>query len=89
MCKLIFFTLNFFFSYVIWLGDHNFRINEGITRDEILTRIADNSLDWLLEREQLKVTMQAGEAFHELSEPPIKFPPTYKFIFNTDEYDSK
>jgi phosphatidylinositol-bisphosphatase len=36
--------------------------------------------------EQLKLEQRAGHVFEGWNENPICFPPTYKFIINSDEY---
>ncbi|KAG8231620.1 hypothetical protein J437_LFUL010298 [Ladona fulva] len=43
----------------------------------------------LLEEDQLHFVMTSGAAFSELVEEPITFPPTYKFLFNSSDYDLK
>lgn len=45
--------------------------------------------DALLEQDQLREVMKSGEAFSELHEPPIEFPPTYKFNIHSSIYDLK
>lgn len=50
---------------------------------------AYNDLDFLLKKDQLKVSQRAGLAFEEFIEPEIKFPPTYKYKKYTTNYDKK
>ncbi|EEB10061.1 Skeletal muscle and kidney-enriched inositol phosphatase, putative [Pediculus humanus corporis] len=78
-----------FHDYVFWLGDHNFRIDEAISHEEILDKIKAKKLDWLKNVDQLTSVRRNGQAFSELIEEPFNFPPTYKYIFKTCEYDPK
>jgi phosphatidylinositol-bisphosphatase len=39
--------------------------------------------------EQLTLEQRAGRVFEGWHENPIGFPPTYKFIINSDEYFGK
>ena len=48
---------------------------------------AANDLDFLLKKDQLKVSQRAGLAFEEFTEPEVKFPPTYKYKKYTTSYD--
>ncbi|KAM7272817.1 hypothetical protein ACFE04_027481 [Oxalis oulophora] len=63
---------------VIFLGDFNYRL-DGITYDEARDFVSQRSFDWLKERDQLRVEMEAGNVFQGMHEAVIKFPPTYKF----------
>ena len=74
---------------MFWLGDHNFRIDEAISHEEILDKIKAKKLDWLKNVDQLTSVRRNGQAFSELIEEPFNFPPTYKYIFKTCEYDPK
>ncbi|XP_073981738.1 inositol polyphosphate 5-phosphatase K-like [Rhodnius prolixus] len=78
-----------FHDYVFWFGDVNFRLeNENnLNADTIIQHIKDNNFLTLLKYDQLKSAMVTGEAFSELIEPDITFPPTYKYIFHSNEYD--
>lgn len=50
---------------------------------------AADDLDFLLKKDQLKVSQRAGLAFEEFTEPEVKFPPTYKYKKYTTSYDKK
>lgn len=77
-------------SYVFWIGDLNFRLHgEDLTATEIDILVRKNELKSLLTRDQLKMVMEKGEAFSELNENPITFPPTYKYEFASQEFDLK
>ncbi|XP_003487528.1 inositol polyphosphate 5-phosphatase K-like [Bombus impatiens] len=79
-----------FHDYVFWIGDLNFRLHgEDLTATEIDILVRKNELRSLLTRDQLKMVMEKGEAFSELNENPITFPPTYKYEFASQEFDLK
>ncbi|XP_076473259.1 inositol polyphosphate 5-phosphatase K isoform X2 [Bombus vancouverensis nearcticus] len=79
-----------FHDYVFWIGDLNFRLHgEDLTATEIDILVRKNELKSLLTRDQLKMVMEKGEAFSELNENPITFPPTYKYEFASQEFDLK
>lgn len=78
-----------FHDYVFWIGDLNFRLMEGLTAAQIDSYVESNELDHLLKHDQLKNIMATGEAFAELNEGKITFPPTYKYEFGTQDYDLK
>lgn len=75
---------------MFWIGDLNFRLHgEDLTATEIDVLVRKNELKSLLTRDQLKMVMEKGEAFSELNENPITFPPTYKYEFASQEFDLK
>lgn len=77
-------------DYVFWIGDLNFRLNgEDLSALDIDFLVKTKKLKFLLDRDQLKAVMAAGEAFAELNENVITFPPTYKYEFFSQEYDLK
>ncbi|XP_076303656.1 inositol polyphosphate 5-phosphatase K [Lasioglossum baleicum] len=77
-------------DYIFWIGDLNFRLHgEDLTAEDIDMKVKQNQLKPLLERDQLKRVMQRGEAFEELNENVITFPPTYKYEFQSQEFDLK
>ncbi|XP_043667491.1 inositol polyphosphate 5-phosphatase K-like isoform X2 [Vespula pensylvanica] len=79
-----------FHDYVFWIGDLNFRLHgEDLTATDIDLLVKKNQLNLLLERDQLKLVMRNGDAFAELNENVIEFPPTYKFEFASQEFDLK
>ncbi|XP_046427714.1 inositol polyphosphate 5-phosphatase K-like isoform X1 [Neodiprion fabricii] len=80
----------FYHDYVFWIGDLNFRLNgEELSAEEIDLLVKKNQLDLLLDKDQLMAVMHSGEAFSELIENDIKFPPTYKYEFGSQEFDFK
>ncbi|KAL1140543.1 hypothetical protein AAG570_000473, partial [Ranatra chinensis] len=80
-----------FHDYIFWFGDLNFRLGdiESLSAVEIERMIKRNQFESLLERDQLRKVMSSGDAFSELVEEELSFPPTYKYLFNSEEYDLK
>ncbi|XP_015597321.1 inositol polyphosphate 5-phosphatase K isoform X2 [Cephus cinctus] len=77
-------------DYVFWIGDLNFRLaGEDLTAVDIDLLVKKSQLDLLMRRDQLKIAMETGEAFSELTESEITFPPTYKYEFASQEFDLK
>ncbi|CAA7398146.1 unnamed protein product [Spirodela intermedia] len=69
---------------IIWLGDLNYRLaGGGGDTSELLQRS-----EWtaLLERDQLRKERRAGRVFVGWEEGRICFPPTYKYVANSDRY---
>jgi len=79
----------FLTSYIFWIGDLNFRLNGEESAADIDVLVKQEQLKELLERDQLKMVMREGQAFAELSEEKITFPPTYKYEFESQEFDLK
>ncbi|CRG89862.1 Polyphosphatidylinositol phosphatase INP52 [Talaromyces islandicus] len=71
---------------IIWLGDFNYRIGAGDR--EVRQLIKKHEYGKLYENDQLNLQMIAGRTFPFYSEGLIQFPPTYKFDFGSDEYDT-
>nr|XP_024359315.1 type I inositol polyphosphate 5-phosphatase 8-like isoform X3 [Physcomitrium patens]PNR31685.1 hypothetical protein PHYPA_025807 [Physcomitrium patens] len=69
---------------IIWLGDLNYRIDLPDKETWILV----NQCDWksLLPRDQLRMERDAGRVFKGWHEDAISFPPTYKFVEESDQY---
>lgn len=77
-------------DYIFWIGDLNFRLNgEELTAADIDLLVKKNQLNELLERDQLMMVMKEQQAFAELNESSITFPPTYKYEFESLEFDLK
>lgn len=80
------------FDCVFWFGDLNFRIEssfrEVISLLNELDKTSNPSMECLLKDDQLIRTMELGNAFHGFNEPPIYFPPTFKFRIGSNDFDS-
>ncbi|XP_073316420.1 type II inositol polyphosphate 5-phosphatase 15-like isoform X1 [Primulina huaijiensis] len=63
---------------VVFLGDFNYRLG-GISYDEARDFVSQRCFDWLKEKDQLRVEMEAGNVFQGMREGYIGFPPSYKF----------
>ncbi|CBK21635.2 uncharacterized protein [Blastocystis hominis] len=73
---------------IFWIGDLNYRITSDVPTLRVFDYARDD-LDYLLKKDQLKVSQRAGLAFEEFTEPEVKFPPTYKYKKYTTQYDKK
>ena len=76
---------------MFWFGDLNFRLNDpNVLSAENIDRLTKKGeLESLFDKDQLKNVMTSGEAFSELIEHQLTFPPTYKYLFNSNQYDLK
>ncbi|KAL4351930.1 hypothetical protein GQ457_06G007810 [Hibiscus cannabinus] len=69
---------------IIWLGDLNYRLAAGCADTyELLTK---NDWQKLLEKDQLRLEQRAGRVFKGWEEGTIYFPPTYKYLADSDDY---
>ncbi len=74
-------------SYLFFFGDLNFRIENSI--ENVKELIVKQDFNKLLEYDQLKqILKKNGTSFNNFKEMQIKFPPTYKFDLNTNNYDT-
>ncbi|KAJ1391349.1 Inositol polyphosphate-related phosphatase [Sesbania bispinosa] len=69
---------------IIWLGDLNYRLASGY--DDTHELLKKNDWQALLEKDQLRIEQRAGRVFKEWKEGKIYFAPTYKYLFNSDQY---
>ncbi|KAL6009713.1 hypothetical protein ACLOJK_000142 [Asimina triloba] len=69
---------------VIWLGDLNYRI--ALSYAETRKLLEQNDWGALLEKDQLKIELEAGRVFKGWKEGKIFFAPTYKYSYNSDTY---
>lgn len=78
-------------DYVFWFGDLNFRLAGDETAAQLqYTIMSTNSWEELLLQDQLHyVSRVTKEAFQDLQEGQIKFPPTFKYKETTSLYDLK
>ncbi|CAK9876716.1 unnamed protein product [Sphagnum jensenii] len=72
---------------IIWFGDLNYRVDAP--DEETWELVNQGAWESLLLRDQLKLEQRAGHVLVGWHEKPICFPPTYKFIINSDEYFGK
>ena len=77
-------------DYIIWIGDLNFRLMEDtFSHEEIVHEVEKGNLMILFDKDQLKQVRNDDQAFHELSEAPVTFSPTFKYVIDSDSYDIK
>ncbi|XP_027362990.1 type I inositol polyphosphate 5-phosphatase 8 [Abrus precatorius] len=69
---------------IIWLGDLNYRLAAGYNDTHELLK--KNDWQALLEKDQLRIEQRAGRVFKEWKEGKILFAPTYKYLFDSDQY---
>lgn len=74
---------------VFWLGDLNYRISSNISEEDIFNLILSDKWNSLLDNDQLLLEKSNSEVFRDFQEKEIRFPPTYKFILGTNEYDGR
>ncbi|KAL8222909.1 hypothetical protein R6Q57_020308 [Mikania cordata] len=69
---------------IIWLGDLNYRIALSYRSAKALVEMQN----WraLLEKDQLRIEQRRGRVFQGWNEGKIYFPPTYKYLNNSDRY---
>ncbi|KAJ8466742.1 hypothetical protein OPV22_029294 [Ensete ventricosum] len=70
---------------IIWLGDLNYRL--ASTSNDTIELLKKQDWQALLEKDQLRIQQKAGRVFPGWEEGRICFPPTYKYISNSDIYD--
>eukprot|EP01129_Flabellula_baltica_P005730 TRINITY_DN2092_c0_g2_i7.p1 TRINITY_DN2092_c0_g2~~TRINITY_DN2092_c0_g2_i7.p1 ORF type:complete len:1408 (+),score=290.74 TRINITY_DN2092_c0_g2_i7:24-4247(+) len=73
-------------DYIFWMGDFNFRVS--LPRMETDNLIAQKQWDTLLEYDQFNMGQANRWYFSGYKESNITFPPTYKYDFGTDRYDT-
>nr|CAD1828729.1 unnamed protein product [Ananas comosus var. bracteatus] len=69
---------------IIWLGDLNYRLAASCSDTHEL--LEKNDWQALLEKDQLRIEQKAGRVFAGWEEGRIYFPPTYKYLTNSDIY---
>lgn len=69
---------------VVWLGDLNYKIDMSHSATESL--IKKRAWETLLKHDQLKMELKEGHVFQGWHEGSIEFPPTYKYLPNSDDY---
>ena len=72
---------------IFWFGDLNYRIEQGPDLPELYNMIENKLYSELCRYDQLTTERMAGNVFHGFLEGSLAFPPTYKYIPNTNNYD--
>lgn len=80
------------FDCVFFMGDLNFRLeqrsfDETIHILEDIFQQKEPTYESLTLHDELLKVMESGQAFHGFDEGQIKFPPTFKFLAQTNKYD--
>lgn len=73
-------------DYVFWCGDFNYRID--LDKDETRLLASQNSINRLLENDQLLKQKSQDLVFKNCFEGEITFLPTYKYDLFSDDYDT-
>ncbi|XP_026656903.2 type I inositol polyphosphate 5-phosphatase 8-like [Phoenix dactylifera] len=74
---------------ILWLGDLNYRLAAGGAGGDTDELLHKNDWQALLEKDQLHIEQRAGRVFRGWQEGRICFPPTYKYLHNSDRYAVK
>ncbi|KAJ8673742.1 hypothetical protein QAD02_005004 [Eretmocerus hayati] len=74
-------------DYVFWLGDLNFRLGGDLTAEEIEQYVKDGRLNELLQYDQLSQNIRDRHVFTDFKEGTISFPPTYKYIQRSQDFN--
>ncbi|XP_076034177.1 phosphatidylinositol 4,5-bisphosphate 5-phosphatase A-like [Oratosquilla oratoria] len=77
----------FYHDYVFWLGDQNFRLDPDLSAEDIVKRVKTGDLETLYDSDELHKAQINGDAFAELQEAPLTFPPTYRYVVGGNNYD--
>ncbi|KAG9396527.1 inositol polyphosphate 5-phosphatase ocrl [Carpediemonas membranifera] len=80
-------------DYVFWVGDLNYRLTttdyQFVHGQIAAAKNAEDPIEGfkeLMKHDQLQIQRDNGEVFPHFNECPIAFPPTYKFVPDTQEY---
>ncbi|GAA32796.2 phosphatidylinositol-bisphosphatase [Clonorchis sinensis] len=78
------------FDAVFWAGDLNFRLRKTRRQVENMLRTERKSsaFEHLLNFDELVSTQLKGQIFQQFEEGRIRFPPTYKYDINSDDFDT-
>lgn len=74
---------------VFWLGDLNYRIDEQVPTERVFAWCHNSSWEMMRDVDQLNIERNKGAVFNGFNEARITFPPTYKFIPGTSQYDDR
>ena len=64
-------------------------MEDTFSHDQIVREVENGNLKILFDKDQLNHVRNDDLAFHELSEAPVTFPPTFKHVIDSDVYDVK
>lgn len=73
-------------DHLIWMGDLNYRID--LPEPGIKPLLEKGDIELLLNFDQLNMQRRNKQAFYEFEEGTITFPPTYKYDFGTNIFDT-
>ncbi|KAF9168941.1 inositol polyphosphate 5-phosphatase [Mortierella sp. AD010] len=71
---------------ILWCGDFNYRVD--MDNDQIRALVSQGNYFEIFMRDQLKRSIDYGEAFYGYKEGIIAFPPTYRYDIGTNNYDT-
>lgn len=74
---------------VVWIGDLNYRITTDVPTLTVFEKSEAGEWKSLLKKDQLIESHKAGLVFEDFIEPEINFPPTYKYVRHTNDYDKR
>jgi phosphatidylinositol-bisphosphatase len=74
-------------DFCYWYGDMNYR-TANLTYEEVLGLLTKSDYATILENDQLMIEKKGGRAFGGMKEEKIEFPPTYRYDFGTNIYDT-
>lgn len=74
---------------IIFLGDLNYRISKHVPDAHVFSLIEAGRLAELAELDQLNMEKDSGSIFEGFIEGILTFPPTYKYLHNSPEYDRR
>lgn len=73
------------FHHIFFMGDLNYRIE--VKFEDAVKLSKDENFAELLRYDQLREQMYLGSVLADFSEASITFPPTYKYVVGTTEFD--
>ena len=74
---------------IIFLGDLNYRIAKHVPDAHVFALIEAGRLTELAELDQLNMEKDNGSIFEGFHEGILNFPPTYKYLHRSSEYDRR
>ncbi|KAG0203450.1 inositol polyphosphate 5-phosphatase [Mortierella sp. NVP41] len=73
-------------NIILWCGDFNYRVD--MENDQIRALVSQGNYFEIFRCDQLKRSIDYGEAFYGYKEGIIAFAPTYRYDIGTDNYDT-